>query len=170
MAKQSAGILLYRRKNSTIEVLLVHPGGPFWAKKDEHAWSIPKGELAEGEDPLTAARREFREELGLPVPEGEPVDLGVVKRSSKAVYIWALQGDLDTTKVRSNTIEIDWPPRSGQKLSIPEVDRAEWVSLSLAQQKLVKGQLDFIGRLAEKLQVDLSDSGDETSGDQASLF
>lgn len=155
--KQSAGILLYRRlKSNGVEVFLVHPGGPFWAKKDTGAWSIPKGEFEEGEEPLAAAKREFSEELGIVVPAGELYALDPVKQSGgKVVYAWALEGDpgLDPAHITSNTFEIEWPPRSGKMQTFPEVDKAAWFDLSQAQARIVKGQLPFLQKLAGQLQI-----------------
>ena len=150
----SAGLLLYRTTASgEVEVLLVHPGGPFWAKKDQAAWSIPKGEYEVAENPLAAAVREFTEELGAAPPPGQDVELGTVRQSSaKSVTAYARQADFDATRVSSNTIEIDWPPRSGRKLEIPEVDRAGWFDLATARLKLVKGQVPFLDRLIERMQ------------------
>jgi predicted NUDIX family NTP pyrophosphohydrolase len=145
--KHSAGILLFRRSQGEIEVLLVHPGGPFWAKKEAGAWSIPKGEYVAGEDPLSAAKREFEEETGARV-DGQFLALGEVKQSGgKRVAAWALAGDLDPTKIRSNTFQMEWPPRSGNLCEFPEVDRAAWFSIESARAKLLKGQLDFLIRL-----------------------
>lgn len=160
MKKQSAGLLLWRRNaHDGVEVLLVHPGGPFWAKKDLGAWSIPKGEFADGEEPLEAAKREYAEEIGQAPPEGELIELGQAKQSSgKVIYAWALQGTADITSLKSNMFEMEWPPRSGQKQQFPEVDRAEWFSLDEAQAKLVKGQVMFVGRLATHLKVHVSES------------
>lgn len=155
MAKQSAGILLYRRKDNQVEVLLVHPGGPFWAKKDLKAWGLPKGEFSEGEDPQAAAKREFKEELGLDPPTSSYVDLGTIKIPSKLIYGWAVESDLDTTRVNSNVISIVWPPRSGQTLQIPEVDKAEWFEISRAGPKMHGGQAVFLERLAEHLDIKL---------------
>jgi predicted NUDIX family NTP pyrophosphohydrolase len=139
----SAGVLVYRRR-SRLEVLLVHPGGPFWAKKDDGAWSIPKGEFAEGEDPLTAARRELAEETGL-VVDRELRPLGSVKQAGgKVVHAWALEGDLDASAIRSNTFSMEWPPRSGRMQQFPEVDRAAWFSIDEARVKLLKGQLPLL--------------------------
>jgi predicted NUDIX family NTP pyrophosphohydrolase len=147
--KLSAGILLFRRRNAEIEVLLVHPGGPFWAKKDDGAWSIPKGEYAEGEDELAAAKREFREETGLSI-DGEWMPLGEVRQEGgKLVKAWAVEGDADATAARSNTFSLEWPPRSGNLREFPEVDKAEWFSLSAAREKILKGQREFLQRLAE---------------------
>jgi predicted NUDIX family NTP pyrophosphohydrolase len=142
----SAGVLVYRRR-SRLEVLLVHPGGPFWAKKDDGAWSIPKGEFAEGEDPLTAARRELAEETGL-VVDRELRPLGSVKQAGgKVVHAWALEGDLDASAIRSNTFSMEWPPRSGRMQQFPEVDRAAWFSIDEARVKLLKGQLPLLDAL-----------------------
>jgi predicted NUDIX family NTP pyrophosphohydrolase len=146
----SAGILLYRERSRALEVLLVHPGGPFWARKDLGAWSLPKGEYAAGEDALAAARREFEEELGSPAPPGEPLELGEIRqRSGKRVRAWALAGDLDETGITSNTLEIEWPPRSGRRIEIPEVDRAEWFELELAREKINPAQATLLDRLLE---------------------
>lgn len=147
--KLSAGILVYRRvAEPTVEVLLVHPGGPIWASKDAAAWSIPKGEYQPEEAPLAAAVREFGEELGCAVPTGELLALGELRQSSsKWVSAWAVEGDLDTTALRSNTFEMEWPPRSGQLQQFPEVDRAEWFTVELAAVKLHKGQVPFLDRL-----------------------
>jgi predicted NUDIX family NTP pyrophosphohydrolase len=151
MAKSSAGILLYRRRGGAVEVLLVHPGGPFWARKDAGAWSIPKGEYAAGEEPLDAARREFQEELGIAV-EGPALPLGDVKlKGGKVVAAWGVQGDLDPALVRSNSFEMEWPPRSGRLQMFPEVDRAEWFSLDAAREKLNPAQRVFLDRLVERL-------------------
>jgi len=144
--KRSAGLVLFRqREGDEIEVLLVHPGGPFWAKKDLGAWSIPKGEHADDEDPLAAARREFAEELGQAPPDGEPVPLGEVRqKGGKRVVAWALEGDLDPATVASNTFEIEWPPRSGRLQEFPEVDRAEWFSLEEARRRILQGQIPLL--------------------------
>jgi predicted NUDIX family NTP pyrophosphohydrolase len=150
-AKLSAGILLFRRMVD-IEVLLVHPGGPFWARKDDGAWSIPKGEYQPAEEPLAAAQREFAEELGGPPPPGPLVELGSVKLSSgKIVTAWALEGDFDAASATSNTFELVWPPKSGQVQSYPEVDRAEWFSIAAARRKLNQGQVPFVDRLQAEL-------------------
>jgi predicted NUDIX family NTP pyrophosphohydrolase len=144
--KQSAGLLLYRRTSAAPEVLLVHPGGPFWARKDEHAWSIPKGEFAEGEDPLAAARREFAEETGFS-PPGTPVALGSQGRGGKLIRIWAIEGDWDPGTLRSNSFTMEWPPRSGQTRAFPEVDRAGWFDLTTARRKIHRNQLEFLDAL-----------------------
>jgi len=149
MPKQSAGVLLYRDRGGSVEVLLVHPGGPFWARKDEGAWSIPKGEFNESEDPLAAARREFEEELGAPA-SGEFISLGSIKQSGgKRVYAWALRGEFDAALLRSNTFKMEWPPKTGREMEFPEVDRAEWFDLTSARKKILKGQVELIGRLQQ---------------------
>jgi predicted NUDIX family NTP pyrophosphohydrolase len=149
---RSAGILLYRRRDDDLQVLLVHPGGPVWARRDGGAWSIPKGELDDGEVPLDAARREFAEELGTALPEGEALDLGEVRqRSGKIVAAWAVAGDLDPAGVVSNTFEMQWPPRSGRMQAFPEVDRAGWFELDAAREKLNPGQVPLLDRLREAL-------------------
>jgi predicted NUDIX family NTP pyrophosphohydrolase len=148
VAARSAGILLHRGPGNALEVLLVHPGGPFWARRDEGAWSIPKGEYGPGEDPLEAARREFAEELGVAPPGGDADDLGEVRqKSGKVVHAWALHGDLDTSRIASNTLEIEWPPRSGRLIEIPEVDRAEWFGLEAAREKINAAQAELLDRL-----------------------
>ncbi|HWF08264.1 MAG TPA: NUDIX domain-containing protein [Bryobacteraceae bacterium] len=150
MTKRSAGILLFRRKPD-LEVFLVHPGGPFWAKKDLGAWSIPKGEYAEGEEPLIAARREFEEETGTAL-SGKFLALGEIKQAGgKIVDAWALEHDLDAAAVRSNTFEMEWPARSGRMRAFPEIDRAAWFSVSAAAEKLIPAQAAFVVRLAEKM-------------------
>jgi predicted NUDIX family NTP pyrophosphohydrolase len=150
--KPSAGILLYRHRAGALQVLLVHPGGPMWAKRDAGAWSIPKGEYEPAEEPLAAARREFAEELGTPAPEGEPVDLGQVRqRSGKVVSAWALPGDLDAAAIVSNTCMVQWPPRSGREIEIPEVDRAEWFDMASAREKINPAQAALIERLERAL-------------------
>ncbi len=149
--RTSAGLLLYRTGADGPEVLLVHMGGPFWAKKDAAGWSVPKGEYEPGEDPHDAAIREFAEELGAPPPAGAgaDLDLGQVRQSSaKTVTVYARQADFDADTISSNVIEIQWPPRSGRTIEIPEVDRAQWCDLDAAAVKLVKGQVPFLSRLA----------------------
>ena len=151
MPKRSAGILLYRRAPDGIEVFLVHPGGPFWVKKDEGAWSIPKGECQPGEDALAAARREFAEETGLRL-EGEVVALGSFRQSSaKTVDVWAVEGDADPSKLTSNTFAMEWPPRSGRTQDFPEVDRAAWFTPAEAARKILKGQAPVLEALAVRL-------------------
>ncbi len=150
MAKSSAGILLFRHQIRGMEVLLVHPGGPFWARKDDGSWSIPKGEYDAGEDPLVCARREFEEELGVATPDGEVRDLGeVTLKGGKRVRAWALEGDLEVTQIKSNTFEIEWPPRSGERSTFPEVDRAGWFGLEHARVKLNPAQVELVDRLAQ---------------------
>lgn len=147
---RSAGILLYRTTPAGFEVLLVHPGGPFWARRDAGAWSIPKGGYGDSEEPLAAARREFEEELGTAPPADEPVDLGEIRlKSGKRVRAWALAGDLDATAITSNTFTVQWPPRSGRMQEFPEVDRAQWFGLAEARQKLNPAQAALIDRLQE---------------------
>jgi predicted NUDIX family NTP pyrophosphohydrolase len=168
MAKQSAGILLYRVKNAIVEVLLVHSGGPFWAKKDAGAWSIPKGEFTDEEEPFVAAKREFSEELGFPAPGGDYIDLGSIKQSGgKTVYAWAIQADFDPSTMKSNTFSMEWPPKSGQEQEFPEVDKAAWVALDKAEIKLFKGQAPLLALLAEKLGKDITPL---KPPEQASLF
>jgi len=152
MAKRSAGILIYRGFPPRLELLLVHPGGPFWARKDLGAWSIPKGEYAEGEDPLAVAKREFAEELGSPPPQGEFVSLGeLVQPSRKLITAFALEGDFDPATLTSNRFELEWPRGSGRKQSFPEVDRAAWFAPAKAREKIQPGQAPFIDRLLERL-------------------
>jgi predicted NUDIX family NTP pyrophosphohydrolase len=147
MPKRSAGLLLYRLRGHALELLLVHPGGPFWAKKDDGAWSIPKGEYDDGEDAQAVARREFAEEVGA-VPDGDAIDLGeVTQGGGKRVRAFALAGDFDVGRLQSNSFEIEWPPKSGRKQSFPEVDRAEWFAPEAAQRKILAGQRPFIERL-----------------------
>lgn len=148
----SAGILLYRRASGGIEVLLGHPGGPFWARKDDGAWSIPKGEYESDDDPLAAAAREFAEELGSPLPDGPRIELGTVRLpSGKRLTAYAVEGDLDPARAVSNTFEMQWPPRSGRMQSFPEVDRVAWFDLATARKKILPGQLPFIEELVERL-------------------
>jgi predicted NUDIX family NTP pyrophosphohydrolase len=151
-AAPSAGILLHRPGIGGREVLLVHPGGPFWARKDLGAWSIPKGEIDAGEDARASARREFAEETGVRLPDGALDELGSVKlKSGKQVEAFATEGDLDAEAIRSNTFELEWPPRSGRIQSFPEVDRAGWFALDVARTKLNPAQAAFIDRLEELL-------------------
>jgi predicted NUDIX family NTP pyrophosphohydrolase len=151
MKKRSAGILMYRRSGPERQVLLVHPGGPFWAKKDLGAWSIPKGECGDGEEPLAAAKREFREELGAE-PDGVFVDLGaLIQPSRKEIFAWAVEGDFAVAELKSNTFELEWPPKSGRKRQFPEVDRAEWFGLEEARGKILRGQAEFIDRLVARV-------------------
>jgi predicted NUDIX family NTP pyrophosphohydrolase len=151
-AKVSAGLLVYRLRGESLELLLVHPGGPFWAKKDDGAWFIPKGELEPGEEPLAAARREFREELGFEPPEAEPAELGTVKnKSGKLIHAWAIGGDLELARFHSNSFELEWPPRSGKMQKFPEVDRAQFFELTQALQKMHEAEQPFISRLLQLL-------------------
>ena len=148
MPKLSAGVLLYRTRDGVVEVLIAHPGGPFWARKDDGAWSIPKGEYADGDDPWEAAQREFSEELGLPVPDGERIEFGSLKQpGGKVVTAFAVQGDLDVTDARSNTFQLEWPKGSGKMREFPEVDRVGWFTVAQARTKLLNGQRTFLDRL-----------------------
>jgi len=154
MVKLSAGLLLHRVRGPGLppEVLLVHPGGPFWARRDAGAWSIPKGEYEEAEQPLAAARREFEEELGLPVPAGDLSELGAIEQpSGKVVTAFTLRADLDLAGFRSNTFDLEWPRGSGTIHAFPEVDRAAWFDLAQARTRLLKGQVGFLDRLADFL-------------------
>jgi predicted NUDIX family NTP pyrophosphohydrolase len=151
MAKKSAGILMFRRRHGIPEVFLVHPGGPFWAKKDLGAWSVPKGEYADEETPLEAAGREFREETGCAL-SGEFIPLTPRKQpSGKTVTAWAVEGDCDATAIRSNTFTLEWPPKSGKHREFPEVDRAGWFSIAEAKKKILKGQAGFLQELTKIL-------------------
>ncbi|SRR6266851_8102824 len=151
MAKRSAGILMYRRSAPGVELLLVHPGGPFWAKKDLGAWSLPKGEYSDTEDPAAVAIRELEEETGAR-PPGELLPLGeLVQPGRKIVTAWAVEGDFDVTSLKSNSFEMEWPPKSGRRTSFPEVDRAEWFSTTDARRKILPGQAAFIDRLLAAL-------------------
>ncbi|MHB8207521.1 NUDIX domain-containing protein [Mucilaginibacter sp.] len=150
--KQSAGILLYRNTNNILEVFLVHPGGPFFKNKDEGSWSIPKGEFSDEEEALAAAKREFEEETGQAV-DGNFISLGSIKqKSGKTVYAWAIEGDINHETILSNTFEIEWPPRTGKKLTIPEIDRAAWFEVDEAKRKTNPAQSELIDRLVSKLQ------------------
>ena len=151
MARTSAGIALYRRQESSFEVLLVHPGGPVWAKKDLGAWSFPKGEYGESEDPLAVALRELEEETGVHAT-GEPTSLGTSRQAGgKLVSLWAIEGDCDAATIRSNTFTMEWPPKSGRRAEFPEVDRAEWFAPDEARRRLNPGQVPFVDRLSELL-------------------
>ena len=150
MQKKSAGILLYRSQHKDPEVFLVHPGGPFWAKKDDGAWSIPKGEFDDDEDPLDAAKREFEEETGIKI-SGEFNPLAPIKqKSGKLVFAWAVEGNIDPARIKSNSFEIEWPPKSGKKMSFPEIDRAGWFNLMEAKKKINPGQSALIKELENK--------------------
>ena len=148
-ATRSAGVLLYRiGPDGDVEVLIGHMGGPFWARKDDGGWSIPKGEAAPGEEPFEVARREFAEELGSPVPATDFQPLGEVRQAGgKVLTVWAAEGDLDADAARSNTFPLEWPPRSGRLQEFPEIDRSAWFAVDVARQKLVKGQVPFLDRL-----------------------
>jgi len=150
--RRSAGILVHRRTGGGVEVLLGHMGGPLWARRDEGAWTVPKGEVAAGEEDETAARREFVEELGLPVPDGPLLPLGEVRQSGgKTVVAWAVEGDLDPEQVVPGTFEMEWPPRSGRRQAFPELDRVAWVPVAEAGPRLVVAQRAFVDRLVEAL-------------------
>ena len=153
MPRTSAGILLHRRGDAGREVLLGHMGGPFWARKDEAAWSVPKGEYEPGEEAFAVALREFEEELGTPVPASDFVPLGEVRQSrGKVLTVWAAEGDLDASTARSNTFTLEWPPRSGTFQEFPEIDRAAWFPVDDARAKLVKGQVPLLDRLLATLE------------------
>lgn len=172
MNPQSAGILLYRFKSNRLEVFLAHPGGPFWAKKDAGAWSIPKGLFEDGETPLEAAKREFKEETGVLV-EGEFIELGSLKQpSKKIVHAWALEKDVDASSVVSNTFALEWPNGSGNIKEYPEIDRAEWFGISEARIKILKGQAKFIDILLERIQYVPAETVEDnpSSPEQGSLF
>lgn len=151
MAKQSAGILLYRKKGRQLEVFLGHPGGPFWAKKDLGSWSVPKGEYQAGEEPLQAAVREFEEETGYR-PSGNFIQLATIRQKGhKTVHCWAVEGDLDAERIVSNRFEIEWPPRSGKMKSFPEIDRAAWFPIDIAREKINERQAGFIDELVARI-------------------
>jgi predicted NUDIX family NTP pyrophosphohydrolase len=150
-AKQSAGLLMYRRRGGQAEVFLVHPGGPFWAKKDAAAWSIPKGELAAGEEPLAAARREFAEETGLTLSGPFTALAPTQQPGGKLVQAWAVEGDCDPAAVRSNRFSMEWPPRSGRRQEFPEIDRAAWFALDIARSKIHRGQAPLLDELERLL-------------------
>lgn len=173
--KTSAGLLLHRVSKNTnaIEVLIVHPGGPFWARKDDGAWSIPKGEYEEGEDPRVVAYREFEEEVGLSAPSGDAADLGTLKQpSGKVITTFALAGDVDLTNFRSNTFEMEWPRGTGKMQEFPEVDQAQWFEIAHARVKLLKGHVPFLDRLVAHLQQQgvAVDEGSAPGEDQGALF
>ena len=150
---RSAGLLLYRRSRGGVEVFLVHPGGPYWAKRDLGAWSIPKGLSEAGEEPLDAARREFREETGFDPPEGPFDPLGsLVQPSGKVVEAWSVPGDCDPEALRSQTVSVEWPPRSGRRMEVPEVDRAAWFGFEEARRRILPGQRGFLASLQSKLE------------------
>ena len=147
MAKKSAGLVMFRVRDNQLEVLIVHLGGPFWARKDEGAWFIPKGEIESGEDEFAAAKREFREETGIE-PRGNFIALGTIKhKGGKIVHAWAFEDDCDPSSVRSNTFTIEWPPRSGQRQEFPEIDRAQFVSVEQARAKMSPAEFELVNRL-----------------------
>ena len=159
MPKRSAGLLLYRVADGVVEVLIGHPGGPFWARKDDGAWSIPKGEYAEDEDPWHAAQREFREELGMSAPDGPRIDFAPVKQpGGKVITAFAVRGDLDVTDSVSNTFDLEWPKGSGKVRQYPELDRVGWFSVEAARSKLLKGQRPLLDRLLEQVATEEPDA------------
>ncbi len=165
--KQSAGLLLYRQKDGNLEVLIAHPGGPFFAKKDDGVWSIPKGLYEEDEDPFDAAKREYEEEIGSPAPTTQYIDLGEIKRSDdKAIRAWAVEGDVDENRVKSNLFEMEWPPKSGRMQQFPEIDKALWFEINSASVKLQPAQVEFLKRLAENLSIGFT----PTISKQGTLF
>ncbi|WP_328356820.1 NUDIX domain-containing protein [Mycobacterium sp. NBC_00419] len=166
MPKSSAGVLLYRMSGDVVEVLIGHPGGPFWARKDDGAWSIPKGEYEPDEDPWFAARREFAEELGLGLPDGEPLAFGPVKQpSGKVLTVFAVGADLDISAARSNTFTLEWPKGSGRLQEFPELDRVAWLPVAAARRKLLKGHVVFLDRLmAQPHLVGLSEGAGDPPG------
>ncbi|HEY8733143.1 MAG TPA: NUDIX domain-containing protein [Puia sp.] len=152
MAKKSAGILVFRMNLGVPEILLMHPGGPYWAKKDEGAWSIPKGEVNENETDREAAEREFKEETGINLT-GKFIELEPIRQSNKIVYAWAVEQDIEAAQIKSNLFEMEWPPKSGKFRSFPEIDKAEWFPANEAKIKLIKGQVALIEQLEHKLQL-----------------
>jgi len=156
----SAGVVLFRERDGALEVLLGHMGGPYWARKDEGAWSIPKGELDEGEEPLAGARREFAEELGHVLPNGSVLELGEIhQRGAKRVIAFAVEGDFDPGSLVAGTFELEWPPRSGRREAFPELDRVAWFDLATAKTKIVQGQIALLDRLADARSVRDVDGG-----------
>ena len=151
MTTESAGLLLYRRHEGSVDVLLGHMGGPFWARKDAGAWSIPKGEIEPGEEALACALREFTEELGLPAPEGPYTSLGTIRQSRKLVHAWAVEHDLDPDTIVPGTFTMVWPPRSGQEGEFPEVDRVAWFAPAEAAERIVAGQRELLDRWAQSV-------------------
>lgn len=165
MAKKSAGILLYRLTNQILEVLIVHPGGPFWAKKDIGAWSVPKGEFGEEENPLDAAKREFEEEMGEQI-SGDFIEMTPIKQNSgKTVYAFAIERDFDVNKIKSNTFKIEWPPKSGKQQEFPEIDKGEWFDYSTSKQKINEYQAAIIDELAIKLKLSEQQLRSKIKGD-----
>jgi predicted NUDIX family NTP pyrophosphohydrolase len=152
MPKLSAGLLLFRRVDDNLEVLVAHPGGPIWARRDTGAWSIPKGAPNDGEPLIEAAYREFEEETGRPAPRGDAIDLGEVRmRSGKVVHGWGVEGDLDPARIRSMLVEVEWPPRTGRLVTVPEIDRVAWVRPGEARRRLNPAQASFVDRLLQVL-------------------
>jgi predicted NUDIX family NTP pyrophosphohydrolase len=151
VAKRSAGLLMFRRRGKEVEVFLVHPGGPYWKNKDEGAWTVPKGEHAGGEEPLEAAKREFQEETGFAAGT-DFIELGEIKQASgKLVSAWAFEGDCDPGKLVSNLCQVEWPPRSGRQIDIPEVDRGAWFSIPEARERILKSQEPFLDALQREV-------------------
>ena len=166
MSRVSAGLLVYRFKDGTLEVLIAHPGGPYWSNREKGAWTIPKGEVKAGERLMSAAYREFQEELGILPPQGIPLALDPInQKGGKTVVGWALEGDVETALLKSTEVEIEWPPRSGHKHSFPEIDQLRWCRIDLARDKLVAGQEQLIDQLVSKLSLNkrLSASPEEES-------
>jgi len=162
--KMSAGILMYRLSNSDLEVFLVHPGGPYWARKDEGSWSIPKGEFEEGDDPFETAKREFYEETGIEI-SGRFLQLMPVKQpSGKVIYAWAVEGDIDVATVKSNTFTMEWPPRSGIQQEFPEVDKGEWFKISKAYEKILPGQRGFLDQLRNLVDIGVGKPSETKTG------
>lgn len=170
--RTSAGLLVYRFKDGQPEVFIVHNGGPYWAKKDDGVWSLPKGEIEEGDEPLATAKREFLEETGLPLPEGDIFELGKITypKGDKEVIAWAVEGDFDISLLKSNTFEMEWPPRSGKRREFPEIDRGGWFTLQEAASKLFPPNLLFLERLASHLNVPFGSEQIPHESEQGSLF
>ncbi len=171
MKKHSAGLVVFRQTGEEPEVLIAHMGSPWWAKKDIGAWSIPKGLIEENEDPLDTAKREFGEELGLPVPEGEFIELGTIEQNNnKTVSAWAIEANMDVSSVKSITFKAEWPPKSGKMQEFPEIDRAGWFGLPEAAQKIVPGQAKLLEKLANILHIPFSPEDTPKPSKQGSLF
>lgn len=172
MKKQSAGLLVYKIEDKQIKVLVAHMGGPWFAKKEQGSWTIPKGEYDENEEPMAAAKREFKEELGQDAPEGEYLELGVIEqKNNKQVIAWGVQADLDVTDIHSNSHAIEWPPKSGKQVEFPEIDRAEYLGLAEAAKKLISGQAELLERLRRKLNLPWqAEPAESEKPAQSSLF